>query len=226
MAGIPGSRAPITSLAQLDAYSVIKEGQFEVVRQTLYDFQTYAQAGQTQLSFFQNPIGQAGKTKADTNLQLPGQLPAPQKFVIQSVEIVFFPSVNPSETAAAPAANTGSVFTNDTYAVMKSGFVVLTVGQKDYITEAPIGRFPPKACRLDGWSSQSDSTTAGAAQMNRLAYAVMAGRPYPISPWIKIDTSVNFVLTINWPAAVALAAADNAARIGVIFDGLLVRAAQ
>jgi hypothetical protein len=216
--------SPVTMMSQLDQYSVVKQGQYEVIRQTLYDFQTYAQAGQTQLSFFQVPVGQSSKTKADTNMQLAGQLPFPQKFVAQSIEVAFFPGVNPGAAAAAPA--TVEIFVNDVWTVMKSGWLRFLVGQKDYVVEAPIGRFPTKACRLDGWSSQSDTTTAGATQLNRLSYATFGGRPYPVSPWVKLDTSINFSVELNWPAAVALNAGDTTARIGVILDGLLVRAAQ
>lgn len=219
---MPGS--PINTMAALDQYSVVKSGQFEVIRQTLYDFQAYAQAGQAQLSFYQVPVGQSAKTKADTNMQLAGQLPFPQKFVAQSIEIVFFPGVNPGAAAAAPAAV--EIFVNDTWLVMKSGWLRFLVGQKDYVVEAPLGRFPAKACRLDGWSSQTDTTTAGAAQLNRLTYATFGGRPYPISPWVKLDTSINFSVELNWPVAVALNAADTTARIGTILDGLLIRAAQ
>lgn len=217
--------SPINSMAALDQYSVVKQGQYEIIRQTFYDFQTYPQAGTTQLSFFQVPVGQSGKTLADTNMTLAGQLPAPQKFVVQSIEVVFFPGVSPGAAAATPTAG-AEIFTNDTYLVMKSGWIRFTVGQKDYVVEAPIGRFPPKACRLEGFAAQSDSSTAGAGQFNRFAYGVMSGRPYPVSPWVKLDTSINFVVSANWPAVVALNAGDTTARIGVVLDGLLVRAAQ
>lgn len=210
----------IQNAADLTKYRVNRAGQLEVIRQTLYDFQVYAQAGQTSLSFFQVPVGQAGKTKADTNMQLAGQLPAGQQFVVQSAEVYFFPGT--IVPGVGPVANLIDGFTNDVWAVYKNGFVEFQVGSKLYLTEAPVGRFPPKT-RLDGWSSENGNTTAAAALYTRTSYAVFAGRPYPIDPYILLESTQNFNVTLSWPTAVPI---TNAGRIGVVLDGLLVRNSQ
>lgn len=210
----------IQSPNDLAKYRVNRPGQLEIFRQSLYDFQVYAAAGQTQLTFFQVPVGQSTKTKADTNMTLAGQLPAGQQFLTQSIEVYFFPGT--IVPGVGPVANLIDGFVNDVWAVYKGGWVEFTVGSKVYLTEAPIGRFPPKT-RMDGWSSENGNTTAGAALYTRTSYATPAGRPYPIDPFILLESTQNFSVALNWPAAVAV---TNAGRIGVILDGLLIRNSQ
>lgn len=217
-----GNRAiAIQNPGDLAKYRVNRPGQLEVLRQSLYDFQAYAAAGQTSLTFFQVPVGQSSKTKADTNLSLAGQLPAGQQFLAQSLEVYFFPgTLFPSQ---APAAETIDGFTNDVWEV-RSGVAHLefNVGSKNYLTEAPLMCFPPKA-RLDGWAGMSSSTTAGASGFERTAYADASGRPYPIDPFILLESTQNFNVTITWPTVIAI---TNAGRIGVVLDGLLIRNSQ
>ena len=133
------------SFADAEGFRVNRSQEYEVTRQSLYDFQTYAAAGQTSLTFFQVPIGQTGKTIADTNLELAGQLPAPKNFVVESIEIYFFPADAPvsiDNTAVVTAAITN--YANDVDAVAQSGSLDFFIGSKSYLQEAPLGRFPPK----------------------------------------------------------------------------------
>lgn len=220
MAQQRGSNAP--SMAELEKFNVNRAGEFEAIRQSIYDFQTYAQAGQTQLIFFQVPAGQSGKTLADTNMELAGQLPNPKMQLVQSIELLFYPSVLPSRGAIADEA---SIFLNDTYLVSKSGWLEFFIGSKSYLREAPIGRFPPKS-KLEGFAAIATSLTAGAATQSRDTYAAFAGRPYMIDPWILLKPTQNFNVTLNWTTAQALNAADTAARIGVALDGVQYRNSQ
>ena len=220
----------IPSLQELEKFNVNRGGQFEAVRQTLYDYQAYAQAGQTQLTFFQLPVGQGNKTLADTNMEIAGQLPNPKMFLIQSIEILFFPSGTGTALPsfgglAATAAAATSAFVNDVYNVGKSGWLEMFIGSKPYLREAPLNRFPPKS-KLDGFVAWGDSSTAGAVNVEGAAYAVWSGRPYMLTPPILLKPTQNFNVTLNWPAAVALAAIDTAARIGVVLDGILYRNSQ
>ena len=209
----------IHSSADLTKYRVNRPGQLEVLRQSFYDFQTYLQAGQTSMLFFQVPQGQSSKTKADTNMQLAGQLPAGQQFLVQSIEVKLYPSALPS---TGPIADAVESLVNDMWNVGKSGWLEFNVGSKNYLTEAPLDRFPPKT-RLDGWAALTSTLTAGAATQSKISYATFAGRPYPIDPYILLESTQNFAVQLNWPVAVAVAAN---ARIGIILDGLLVRNSQ
>lgn len=208
------------SVQGLQKFDVNRRGEVEAVRQSLYDFQTYASAGQTQLIFFQVPQGQGGKTKDDTNMELAGSLPRPKEFLIESIEVYFFPGVDIGQFGAQAE----SEWSNDESAFGESGFLDLFIGSKSYLTEAPVGRFPPKT-RLYGEAAYADTSTAGAAQQIRYDYSAWAGRPYRMNPEIRLIHTQNFNVTLQWNAAVALPSGQNA-RIGVVLDGILYRLSQ
>ena len=207
-------------LERLNQNSVNRPGEQEVVRQTLYDYQVYPVAGQTQLIFYQVPQGQGGKTKNDTNMETAGSLPAPKKFLIEQIEVQFFPGGVPSVFGAQAAATQ----INDVYTVAQSGFLDLFIGSKSYLTEAPIGRFPASN-RLAVNAAFSDQTTIAAALQTRSGYASFAGAPYRVEPNIALVATQNFNVTLNWPTAIALPSGVNA-RIGVVLKGLLYRNSQ
>lgn len=219
MAMNPNQMPVVPSLAQLQTYAVNVAGQVEGVGASLYDFQTYANAGTTtQYTFFQVPVGQSSKTKADTNMEAAGSLPSPKNFLVQSIEVFFFPGVNPSVYGAGAV----SAGINDTYIISKAGYLEFFIGSKTYLTEAPIGRFPPKN-GLAGFAAASDTTTAGASQQYRTAYSTMAGKPYELFPWILLQPTQNFNVTLNFPSTTAISAD---ARIGVVLHGILYRNSQ
>lgn len=208
----------IPSLDELAQFAVNRPGQVEVVRSSLYDFQAYAQAGQTQLQFFQVPKGQSSKTFADTNMTVAGVLPAPQSFLIESIEIYFFPAGDPSIFGTAAAAEN----VNDVYDVFKSGWLELFIGSKPYLDEAPLGKFPPR-CGLTGWAALSNASTETALQATSISYASFGGPTYQLQPNILLTPSQNFIVTLNWPTAVAISAAG---RIGINLGGVLYRNSQ
>jgi hypothetical protein len=214
----------IPSRAGLSRYNVNRPG-WEAVRQSLYDYTAYAAAGHTTLNFFATPNGQGGKTLSDTNMTLAGQLPAAQEFLVNSIEVLFFPTVpvvaadNPAAYGAGAIAN----IVNDAYEVARTGNLVFTIGSKPYLTEAPLGRFPAKThFQVDSSMSQAGEV---ADKQGRIAYAYAAGRPYLLSPAdLRLTSSQNFNITLNWPEGVT--AIVNPGRIGVILDGILYRRSQ
>lgn len=208
----------IPTLDDLQKYNVNRAGQIEGIRQSLYDFQTYAQAGQTSLTFFQIPVGQSNKTLADTNMEAAGALPAPKRFLIESIEIHFFPGNAVSAFGAQAAAEN----INDVYDVAKSGWLDLFIGSKSYLTEAPLGRFPSSS-GLGIFGAFADATTAGANMQSRIDYARFGGKVYQMEPPILLVPTQNFKVTLNWPTAVAI---NANARIGVVMNGILYRNSQ
>jgi hypothetical protein len=245
MAGSALSRIPPLSQAA-QQFAVNRPGQFEGVRQSLYDFQIYPTAGVTQLTFFAVPRGQgqsshtgyaaAGTVKSlvDTNMEQAGTLPNPKSFLVESIEVFFEPgSVSTASlfttqvvysfiavpTAGVPAA-AGAM--NDVEIMRRSGYVEFFVGSKVYLGEAPIGRFPPKTqLTLDAALASNSATTAtvGAAS------AKMTGRPYFLNPPVFLAPTQNFNVTINFPVVIATPSGFNA-RIGVVLDGFLYRQSQ
>ena len=200
-------------------FSVNRPGK-EAIRSSLYDYQPYAAAGQTGLTFFAVQAGQSGKTKADTNMEAAGALPSPKQFLIETIEVYFWPG-SPINTVATTATNTAKQ-ADDVYTVMQSGFLDLFIGSKSYLTEAPIGRFPPSTgLRVD----QSMSGTFTAPNMAKGEYASMTGLIYRVQPEILLEPTQNFNVTLNWPSAIAMPS-GIAGRIGVVMRGLLYRNSQ
>jgi len=223
---MPVMRPPSAAAVRRN-YSVNLPG-WETIRQTLYDWTAYAAAGHTFLNFFTTPKGSGGKTQSDTNMTLAGQLPANQMYLVQSIEIHFFPTV-PAVAAQNPAAFGAQAIAqlvNDVYIVGRSGNVHFEVGSKPYLDEAPLGRFPPKT-HFEVRAALADVTTAGANFQSRIANAYWTGRPYLLSPAdILIPENQNFAVALNWPEGAQALPSGNPARIGVILDGFLYRRPQ
>lgn len=216
MAGQNLYQAP--SLESLLPYDVNRPGQYEAVKASLYDFTTYAAAGQTQLNFFQIPLGQSGKSLEDTNMETAGTLPAPKHFLVQRLEIFAFPDASPAY--AGPMTEAEQV--NDVYDLARRGYLDFFIGSKSYLTEAPLARIP--ACSgLIVSAAMSDASTAAADQYNRVAYANLGGRPYDLAPPILLMPNQNFRVSLNW-ASVLPISADM--RVGVVMSGILYRQSQ
>lgn len=210
---------------QLSKYSVNRPG-WEAIRQSLYDYAAYQAAGVTQLTFFALPVGQGNKTLSDTNMTLAGQLPKNQEFLVQSIEVVFYPTT-PTVAAGMPSffgAEAAQVLINDAYIFGRSGNLNLTIGSKPYLQEAPVGRFPQKA-QYELSAALADASTAAAALQTRTGYGKWVGRPYLLDPApLLLPENQNFSVSLNWPEGVQ--AISNPARVGIILDGILYRRSQ
>jgi len=206
--------------SQLDQYSVNRANEAEAIWQPLYDYQTYNSAGYNSLSFFQAPVGNSGKTREDTNLDIGSAIPAGQEYLIQGIQVVYYPG-NPvagDDTTIVPSGYNWQ----DVYNLMKSGYLRLTIGSKDYLIDGPLGKFPPDF-RLAGTAHVEAFQATGADQHIAFDYAVSAGRPYTITP-IKLMANQNFAVTLEWPNGKVTQTTNG--RIGVIFMGYLYRLSQ
>jgi hypothetical protein len=232
----------LPTAADFNARRVTNPSQSEIVRQRFYDYLLYPTAGATQFSFFSQPVGQGlttalggtagtSKTLFDTNLELPNTLPSGKAFMIESIEVIFFPgSVSTANTytlaspvlfnaTAAAAVQSQLADVNSFY---QSGMLELNILSKNYLRETPLLAFPPKAnFNLDAAVASNSATTALNGAVNMRA----AGRPYYIEPTIALQPAVNFEVILRFPAAVATPSGFNA-RVGVILDGYFMRASQ
>lgn len=200
-------------------YDVNRPGQVEAFYQPLYDFQTYAAAGQTQLTFFALPVGQGGKTLADTNMESAAALPAPKEMLVTGIEVAFFPGPPP----AVHGAQAASTHWNDSWAVFESGWLDFFIGSKSYLTDAPVGKFS-NSFRLGGAAALADATTLAADSQSVIGYSAFVGPLYEITP-VKLVANQNFNVTLNWPAVVATPS-TVAGRIGIILNGFQYRLSQ
>lgn len=196
-------------------------GKVERIWQPFYDYQTLLAAGATSQSFFQVPIGQSGKTITDTNMELAGQIPKGQTFLITGVQVELYPGVTPgTETTVALA--TAQEFWNDVYAFYKTGSLILRIGSKDFIRQGNLMKFAP-VNRLAGIASAAAATTV-AAESNaiQISYATAAGREFTIED-LMLESNQNFNVILNDLAAMP---STVNARVGVTLNGWLFRNAQ
>jgi hypothetical protein len=234
----------LPTAADFNSRRVTNPSQSEIVRQRFYDYQLYPTAGSTQFTFFSAPVGQgltsalggtagASKTLWDTNLELPNTLPSGKAFMIESIEVLFYPgSVSTANTytlaspvvfnAAASAATLAQLA--DVNSFYQSGMLELNILSKNYLRETPMIAFPPKTNFALDVAVASAGTNAApnvVAAVNGRA----AGRPYYISPEIALQPAVNFEVVIKYPSAVTTPSGFNA-RVAVILDGYFMRASQ
>lgn len=209
-------REPL-SLPALMKYNPNRPDATEAIWQPFYDFQEYGTAGATSFTFFQNPVGQGGKTYADTNMVSPGSFPAPTAFLCTAVMVAFFPGGAISATAGTAAAAAGNW--NDVVSVANSGWLELTIGSKPYLRDAPVGKFAPNFTVGGVFSGYGSATSSSLA---RVDFARSQGRYYEITPFL-IPQSQNFSVQLIFPSAKAVAATG---RIGVILDGFYYRQSQ
>lgn len=221
----------VPTVADFAAYGLMVPNQKNIIWQPLYDFALYAAAGQQQLTFFQNQIGQgvtshpgaAGpKTLADTNMTNAGQLPAPQAFLCIGVEIQIWSGLLPGRGPVAE--NTVGQMANDVHAIARGGNLQFTIGTAPALQEAPLGNFPQQSF-VEANAAVADATTAGANLLTQIETAAIRGATYRFEPK-PIPASVNFNVTLTWPAVVALPSANATTRIGVRLLGWLSRGVQ
>lgn len=227
---VPG----IPARAALNKYAVNRPD-WEAIYGSLYDSAAYAAAGQPTLQFFTAPqgsgtgLGGGVKTLTDTNMTVQGALPAGQEFLIEAIDISFYPDTPtpggganttlPSQIGA-PAVLSGI---NDAFIFYRGGNFVLTILAKPYVTDAPLMKFPPRRhFHLD--AALSDSTSPAAAQNSRIGFAHAAGTVYNLKPKIYLVSNMNFQAVLAWPEGNAAIA--NPARVVCTMEGLLYRQSQ
>lgn len=197
----------------LKRYSVNRAEAVEELAWSFYDFTTYVAAGQTSLAFFQTPNGSGSKTLADTNMDLAGQIPKGQNFLVESICVEFFPADAITQTAI-------SAYSDDVKAVAENGILKFLVGSKLYKQEAPLGIFPQQY-RQQGYAAVEDTNTTSLISVE---YSQNTGKEHKIIP-VRLTSNQNFSVTLTWPAVIALPSSADG-RIGVRLVGRLFRNAQ
>lgn len=160
-------------------------------------------------------------------MQLAGQLPTNQLFLVESVELLFFPNFGGAteEEPAAFGAQQSAEIVNDAYHFAKAGSLKFEIGSKDYLREGPLQKFPGKTSfTVEG--ALADATTAAASQQSRIAFAHSAGRPYLLNPPLLLIENQNFSVELAWPNGNQAMPSGEDAKVFCVFDGVLFRRAQ
>lgn len=201
-------------------YQVNDIDMMEGISSPLYSYQAYPAAGASTLVFFQTPVS-GTVTSEDTNMQLAGQLPNPNKFLIQGVGIDYLPGIAPVRFGAEAATS----HLNDVMAILRRGTTSLIIGSKEYLNVAPLMILPPRS-HIDGATSAADASTAAASLQTFASIAYANGDVFKPIP-LLLEAGQNFKFTISFPGGVvAIPSSDANARIGVIFYGTLYRPPQ
>lgn len=220
-ANVAAVNAPTMDMMDPSAYAVNVANVMEAITQPLYSYQAYPAAGSAApLVFFQSqPIGTI--TSEDTNMQLAGQLPAPQSFLVQGVGIDYLPGTAVGRFGAESAL--GQIA--DFYTILRRGVFTLSIGSKNYLQIGPLMQLPPRA-HINGVAAVTDATTPAASLQTVFTVGYSDGPVFNPRP-LLIPPSQNFQAQIAFPAgAVAIPSADASARIGVQLYGTLFRPAQ
>lgn len=200
-----GLKRPLSPTQQLQRNRVRDPSMVGAIWQPLYDYQTKTAAATSQQTFFQTPIGQNNKTIADTNMISAGQLPLGNRFSITGIQVELYPLMDITGAAL-------SEWANDIQAFYNSGALVLTIGNKDFATQAPLNKFPP-VNRLVVDSS------SGTTAVNS-TYAAAIGREYATND-MYIESNQSFSVSLS-----SLSAISADARVGVTLNGWLYRDVQ
>lgn len=126
----------------------------DILQWTVYDEFSYAAGGTvpTQFEFFTSPIGQGGKTKADTNMTLVSQFPSPTWMNVTHLGFYFNPTVLPI----------------DLDAILDQSYFEFWVNNKVY-AEGKIQQFPSGA-GVNGFTTNTATSqvTNGFAQLSNM----------------------------------------------------------
>ena len=205
MRGLNMPPSPQTVFAK---YGVNVPGKVEVIWNPLYDYQATVAAATSSQRFFIDPIGANGKTLADTNMELAGQIPKGQLFLITGIQVDFTPDLDIAQQSEE------NQYANDIDAFYNGGALRLSIGSKSYVEQAPLIKFPP-VNRLTVESSTSVTTAA-----QNYCYSAAIGREYAVRD-LALISNQNFYVDILEREAVS-----TTGRVGITLNGWLYRNAQ
>jgi hypothetical protein len=214
-------------IQQFNQYKVVNANNAELVRQSIYDFQSWGASGvgSTIYTFFSAPVGQNGKTYADTNMETANMLPRGVAMLVESIEVVFFSAASIDAVGSTDVPGT-SLFAEDEFSFRTSRcWLEFKIAEKSFLKEAPMSRFPMKTHFEAELSSAMDTGVTSEHGTIVSSVGSWRGRPYFLEPKVVLESNYSFQITLNFPTAVTLPSATNA-RFGVIVDGQRLRVAQ
>lgn len=188
----------------------------DVINQPIYDsFNVALNTAFPLTTLFAQPFGQGGKNQNQTNMQLAGQLPPPQKLVIFALRLFIS-----NDTTITDMNN-----------ILRNVLITFTVGVKQYFAGPPL--FLTAGCgAILSAASQVGTAPAGSA----VQYSSTNGSPvqqnvFSLTRPIVIESGETFSLVLNPQTAFnTQAAATNPPGVGTtiyaILDGELYRQVQ
>jgi hypothetical protein len=226
-------------------FGVIDYSRWQAIRWQWYSYLTYPTAGVGELNFFGQVAGQAGVTLQDTNLPKAGSF-GQTHFQLKSISTDIQIAVNDEDgfTRANQATlDTRALASDYLLGFIQAGVLQFSVGARPFATiPKPFQYAPPPGSTLDLANSYANQISAApnpaAAATNVtglpwITQTKMRSNVYFVDPNILIEAEQQFTVKLSYPSGsvpvLASAVANdstNPLKVGVIFDGLLLRPVQ
>lgn len=196
----------------------------EQVGRVLYHIQDYGTAGALKFAFFGKAKGDATNGLGDTNMDTSNGLSAGSRIMLMGMQIALLPGANPVQQAAASFKS----HLNDANAVLMGlSYVTLKIGNKTYVEEGPIGRFPAGFGLAVGAGGIQTTQETGADAVNVVNYA-SNGLPTPAATRkfdvpLPLPQQTKLEVEINFPSLITV---GTAARLGIWIPGVEIRKQQ
>ena len=226
-------------------FGVIDYTRWQAIRWQWYSYLTYPTAGVGELNFFGQVAGQSGVTLQDTNLPKAGSF-GQTHFQLKSISTDI--QINNNDEDGFTRANQATL---DTRALasdyllgfIQAGVLQFSVGARPFATIVkPFQYAPPPGSTLDlansfvNQISAAPNPAVGATNVTCLPWITqtkMRNNVYFVDPNILIEAEQQFSVKLSYPSGsvpvLASAVANdstNPLKVGVIFDGLLLRPVQ
>jgi hypothetical protein len=203
-------------MSKVSGRNPLVAGVMEVINQPVYDSASFAAAAaMAKTVLFQTPIGQSGKTLAQTYMTKAGQLEQPQKLIIRAIALAFS-----NNTALVDLVN-----------FLQNVSFVLTVGKKPML-ECPCLNLTAGRGAIATSAAELGTLIAGDVQF----ISTTNGAPDPravftLNQPIVIEGGEGFSVTLNPETAFNFAAAaarpnGTGTTVYVFLDGELYRGVQ
>jgi hypothetical protein len=224
-------------------FGVIDYSRWQAIRWQWYSYVTYPTAGVGELNFFGQVAGQAGVTLQDTNLPKAGSF-GQTHFQLKSISTDIQLLVNDVDTftlANQATLDTRALASDFLNGFVQAGVLEFSVGARPFATiPKPFQYAPPPGNPLDYNNSYANQIGAVPTATN----PVVVGLPwttqtkrrdnvYFVDPNILIEAEQQFNVKLSYPSGFVPIIANNVVndstnplKIGVIFDGLLLRPVQ
>ncbi|WP_374334447.1 hypothetical protein [Leeia sp.] len=215
MKTIVHAQRTMLSLARMFGVNQQDLANSEVTELDLFDTLPYSSTGEALLTFFQKTNAQDGRTKHDSNMVMSGQLPAPQRFLIEGIEVDFIPGV---DIARKPATDEDAfkARANDVASFYQSGLLELSIGAKVFVQNGPLKEFPPTTF-LEAANAAATKIVIDATRA--------AGDPCRLSIPHLLVPGVNFKVDLSWKDRVALPSGQGG-RVICRLKGYMLRPKQ
>lgn len=203
--------------AAYEAYNSQYRGKKESIGWMLWDTVQFTSAAVNNLVFFTT----ARATLDLSNMQLQGQLPAPNAFLLRGLRFYVKQRPRSEAKSALGAVQAGAI--DNIQQLHNTGVMNILIGAKEY-GPYPLWLIPSGGGAFGVIASDGDVASPGEIQDYAISGAPDARNSFTLAVPIFIAPQINFSATLTWPAAITLSGGNTNVTVG--FEGDLIRPVQ